>query len=125
MLNTCSVLVLDLLFCLALSAVEDHPVGDKPFRRYVAGGRDGQRITFYLSTQRATDHPVPLIVWDQGTGCSSQFVSVGGQISGGLQGVLYSVASRRARILAVENRVSSFWTIRRMTATLAPVVQNF
>jgi hypothetical protein len=52
-LLSCSILVLNLLFCSALAAVEDYPVGDKPFRRYVAEGRDGQRITFYLSTQQA------------------------------------------------------------------------
>ena len=92
MLKTCLILVLNLLFCSALAAVEDYPVGDKPFRRYVAEGRDGKRITFYLSTQQAPSHPVPLIVWVQGTGCSSQFVSVGGRMSRGLQGVLYSVA---------------------------------
>jgi pimeloyl-ACP methyl ester carboxylesterase len=102
MLKTCSILVLTLLFCSALAAVEGYPVGDKPFRRYVAEGRDGKRITFYLSTQQAPSHPVPLIVWIQGTGCSSQFVSVGGRMSRGLQGILYSVAGGRARILAVE-----------------------
>src|SRR5271169_752676 len=102
MLKTCSILALRLLFCSALATAQDYPVGDKPFRRYVADGRDGQRITFYLSTQQAPSHPVPLIVWVQGTGCSSQFVSVGGRMSRGLQGVLYSVARNRARILAVE-----------------------
>lgn len=101
-LKICSILVLNLLFCSVLCAVEDYPVGDQPFRRYVTGGRDGQRITFYLSTQQAPGRPVPLIVWVQGTGCSSQFVSVDGRISRGLQGVLYSVAGGRARILAVE-----------------------
>ena len=101
MLKTCSILALNLLLC-ALSAAQDYPVGDKPFRRYLAEGRDGQRITFYLSTQPAPSHPVPLIVWVQGTGCSSQFVSFGGRMSRGLQGILYSVARGRARILAVE-----------------------
>ncbi len=104
--KTCSILVLNLLFCSALVAAEDYPVGDKPFRRYVTEGRDGQRITFYLSTQlaiqQAPAHPVPLIVWVQGTGCSSQFVSSGDRISRGLQGILYSVARGRARVLAVE-----------------------
>jgi len=102
MLKTCSILVLNLLFCSALAAAEDYPVGDKPFRRYIADGGDGKRITFYLSTQPAPSHPVPLIVWVQGTGCSSQFVSDGKRMSGGLQGILYSVARGRARILAVE-----------------------
>ncbi len=57
MLKTCLVLVLNLLSCSALAAVEDYPVGDKPFRRYIAKGRDGKRITFYLSTQQAPSHP--------------------------------------------------------------------
>ncbi len=102
MLKICSILVLSLLFCSALPALEDYPVGDKPFRRYVVEGRNGQRITFYLSTEQAPSHPVPLIVYIQGTGCSSQFVSDGKRMSSGLQGVLYSVARGRARILAVE-----------------------
>ena len=102
MLRTCSILVLNLLFCSTLAAAEDYPVGDKPFRRYIEQGRDGKRITFYLSTQQAPSYPVPLIVWVQGTGCSSQFVSVGERMSRGLQGVLYSVARGRARVLAVE-----------------------
>jgi len=102
MFKICSILALNLVFCSTLAALEDYPVGDEPFRRYVAQGRDGQRITFYVSTQQATNHPVPLIVWVQGTGCSSQFVSFGGRMSRGLQGVLYAVARGRARILAVE-----------------------
>ncbi len=108
MLKACSILVLNLLFFSVLVAAENYPVGDKPFRRYVAAGRDGKRITFYLSTsfslatQQTPSHPVPLIVWVQGTGCSSQFVSVGGRMSRGFQGVLYSVARDRARVLAVE-----------------------
>lgn len=102
MRKTFSILVLNLVFCSALVVAEDYPVGDKPFRRYVAEGRDGQRVTFYLSTQEAPVHPVPLIVWIQGTGCSSQYVSVGGRMSRGMQGVLYSLARGRARILAVE-----------------------
>jgi pimeloyl-ACP methyl ester carboxylesterase len=102
MLKAFSILVLNLLFCSALAGAQGDPVGDKPFRRYVVAGRDGQRITFYLSTQPAPSHPVPLIVWVQGTGCSSQFVRVGERMSRGLQGVLYSVARGRARVLAVE-----------------------
>ncbi|MFY9911264.1 MAG: hypothetical protein WCF22_10810 [Candidatus Sulfotelmatobacter sp.] len=102
MRKTCSILVLNLLLCSALATAEDYPVGDQPFRRYVAEGRDGRHITFYLSTLPAPIHPVPLIVYVQGTGCSSQFVSVGGRMSRGLQGVLYSVAHGRARILTVE-----------------------
>ena len=102
MLKTCSILALNLLLCSALAAAEDYPVGNQPFRRYVAKGRDGQRLTFYLSTAPTPSHPVPLIVWVQGTGCSSQFVSVGGRMSRGLQGVLYAVAHGRARVLAVE-----------------------
>ncbi len=102
MAKNCSILIRTLLVFSAVALAEDYPVGDKPFRRYVVEGRDGQHITFYLSTQQAASPPVPLIVWIQGTGCSSQFVSVGGRMSRGLQGVLYSVARGRARILAVE-----------------------
>jgi predicted esterase len=102
LLKTCSILVLSILFCSTLAAAQDYPVGDKPFRRYVIKGRDGKPITYYLSTQEAPSNPAPLIVWVQGTGCSSQFVSIGGRMSRGLQGILYSLARGRARILAVE-----------------------
>jgi dienelactone hydrolase len=102
MLKSCLILVLNLLLCSALAVAEDYPVGDKPFRRYVVDGRDGHRITFYLSTQEAPSHPVPLIVWVQGTGCSSQYVRVGEKLSRGLQGILNSVAGGQARVLAVE-----------------------
>jgi len=102
MVKICSILVLNLLFCSALAATEDYPVGDQPFRRYIAEGKDNKRVTFYLSTQQAPSHPVPLIVWVQGTGCSSQFVSDGKRMSRGMQGLLYSVARGRARVLAVE-----------------------
>jgi len=98
MLKTCSILAVSLLVYPALAAVEDYPVGDKPFRRSVAEGRDGQRITFYLSTQQVPSHRVPLIVWVQGTGCSSLFVPKGQGIGSKLQSLLYSVA----RVLAVE-----------------------
>ena len=102
MLKTSSILVLNLICCSVLAAVEDYPVGDKPFRRYVAQDRNGQRITFYLSTQQAPTHPVPLIVWVQGTGCSSHFVPLDKGIGSKLQSLLYSVARGRARVLAVE-----------------------
>ena len=105
MVKTCSILVLNLLFCSALAATEDYPVGDKPFRRYVTEERDGQRITFYLSIQQPPNHPVPLLVWVQGTGCSSHFVRIGERIGSKLQSLLLAVArgpgprlgSRKAR----------------------------
>jgi pimeloyl-ACP methyl ester carboxylesterase len=102
MRKACLILSALFCFCSALATAEDYPVGDKPFRRYVVAGRNGERITFYLSTQQEPAHPVPLIVWVQGTGCSSHFVPVGERIGSGLQSLLYSVARGRARVLAVE-----------------------
>jgi len=102
MLKTCSILVLNLLFCSALAAVESYPVPNQPFVRYIGKDRYGQPITFYVSTPEAPNHPVPLIVWVQGTGCSSHFVHKGDRIGSKLQSLLYSVARGRARILAVE-----------------------
>ena len=92
-----------LIVCLMLQAavVEEETVGDKPFRRYIAE-RGGKRFTFYLSTAEATGHSTPLVVWIQGTGCSSHFGRNGDRITSGLQSLLYSVARGRARILAVE-----------------------
>ena len=54
MLKICSILALNLLSCSPLTAVEDYPVGDTPCRRYVAEGRDGQRITFCLFNSAGT-----------------------------------------------------------------------
>ena len=102
MLKTCSILLLNLLLCSAHAAAQGYAVSDKPFQRYIVEGGDGKRVTFYLSTQQAPSHSVPLIVWVQGTGCSSHFVRVGEGIGSKLQGLLYSVARGRARILAVE-----------------------
>jgi len=92
-----------LMACLMLQAavVEEAAVGDKPFRRYVAES-GGKRITFYLSNAEATGNSTPLVVWIQGTGCSSHFGRNGDRITSGLQSLLYSVARGRARILAVE-----------------------
>jgi len=83
------------------AVIEEQAVGDKPFHRYVAES-GGKRITFYLSNAEATGHSAPLMVWIQGTGCSSHFGRKGDRITSGLQSLLYSVAGGRARILAVE-----------------------
>jgi hypothetical protein len=88
MFKTMSILSLTIILC-SLLAAEDYPVGDKPFRRYVSQDRNGQRFTFYLSTEEAPARVLPLIVSIQGTGCSSSFVRVGDRIAGGLQGLLY------------------------------------
>ena len=108
MLKICSILVLNLLFCSALAA-EDYPVGDKPFRRYVADGRDGKRITFYLSTQPAPSHPVPLIVWVQGTGCSSQFVSDGNYAYPAIDSVLSGYGVRGTAAFGYASRTAEVY----------------
>ncbi len=101
-LRVCWLLVLSLLLWSACVVAEDYAVGDQPFRRYVTKDRHGQPLTFYLSVPPADGHPLPLIVWIQGTGCSSHFVTAGGRMSRGLQGILSAVARGRARVLAVE-----------------------
>ena len=78
------------------------PKSGAPFRRYVAAESSGHRITFYLSKEPAGARPLPLVVWIQGTGCSSHFARDGERITSGLQSVLYSVVRDRARVLAVE-----------------------
>jgi pimeloyl-ACP methyl ester carboxylesterase len=94
-------------FCFILgltvqaAVVDEGPVGDKPFRRYVAQS-GGHRITFYLSNAEPTGVAAPLAVWIPGTGCSSHFQRTGDGIASGLQSVLHSVSNGRARILAVE-----------------------
>ena len=71
----CSILALNLLFCPPLIAAEDYPVGDTPCRRYVAEGRDGQRMTFYLSTQQERSHPYGAMPVGRSSRCSGLFAN--------------------------------------------------
>lgn len=82
-------------------AVDQGPVANQPFHRYTmkSGGR---AVTFYLSDAEPNQAAGPLLVWVQGTGCSSHFVRDGDHVLGGLQSLLYQAAKGRARVLAVE-----------------------
>jgi pimeloyl-ACP methyl ester carboxylesterase len=104
MIQSHLLLPLNLLFCslLAGAVVEDQVVGQTPFRRYFAEDGSGRRIVFYLSGAPSGNRPLPLVVWIQGTGCSSHFGRHAGRITSGLQSVLYSVTGGRAVVLAVE-----------------------
>jgi pimeloyl-ACP methyl ester carboxylesterase len=85
------------------SVKEIQTVPGTGFRQYSAGGANGQRVTFYLSdVQPGNGTALPLVVWVQGTGCSSHFMRNGDRIGSGLQNILKSVAGNNARVLVVE-----------------------
>jgi dienelactone hydrolase len=93
-----------LIFCASLlnGAITDGgAVPGTPFHRYSTQDRFGRTITFYLSASSA-EHPAPLAVFVQGTGCSSHFERQGQRIAQGTIKLLNDVARGRARILAVE-----------------------
>jgi dienelactone hydrolase len=87
------------------AAVSDGgPVPGTAFHRYTTKDQLGRTITFYLS-ERTGERPVPLIVYVQGSGCSSLFQRRDGQDGRIMQGafsLLPGVARGRARVLAVE-----------------------
>ena len=71
------------------------------FRRYSAKDQFGRTITFYLS-ESAPERSIPLVVFVQGTGCSSLFHSQNGRIMQGAFVLLLDSVRGRARVLVVE-----------------------
>src|SRR5579862_9039851 len=70
------------------------------FQRYTCQDKLGRTITFYLS--RSAAKPLPLILFIQGSGPQSIWFQRGDKIAGGLQNLLLSQATDKARVLAVE-----------------------
>ena len=71
------------------------------FHRYSAKDQLGRTITFYLS-ERSVDRSIPLLVFVQGTGCSSLFQRQNGRIMQGAFVLLLGVTRGRARVLIIE-----------------------
>ena len=77
------------------------PTGTK-FERFFTQDKFGRRITFYVSAASGQGAGSPLVVFVQGSGCTSQFVRRGDQVYGGLQNLVLQKAENRARVLVVE-----------------------
>ena len=86
-------------------------IGDKvenqPFRRYFTHDKLDRRVSFYLSESEATESG-PLVVFIQGTGCSSQFTAIEGRVIKGIPNLLHDVVRGRARVLAVDKAAVEF-----------------
>lgn len=99
-----AILVLSLPACLAPTVQTD--VGDivegRPFRMYSTTDRLGRTIRFYISEPPMPARVLPLVVYVQGTGCSSHFTKRGANILKGVESLMYDVFLGQARVLIVE-----------------------
>jgi dienelactone hydrolase len=73
-----------------------------PFRRFFTEDRFGRRVSFFLSRPDAVPGALPVVVWVQGTGCSSLFGRAGDRITVRAQALVHDVVRGRALVLAVE-----------------------
>ncbi len=73
-----------------------------PFRRYLVHDSLSREITFYLIDHADDSAALPLILFVQGSGAQSSFMRIGNHIGGGIQTLLHSLATGRARTLIVE-----------------------
>ncbi|MFZ0913351.1 MAG: hypothetical protein WBQ76_07200 [Candidatus Korobacteraceae bacterium] len=71
------------------------------FHRYSTKDQLGRTITFYLS-EGAAERSIPLLVFVQGTGCTSLFQRQNGRIMQGAFVLLLDVTRGRSRVLVVE-----------------------
>lgn len=72
------------------------------FDCYRTVDRLGRQITFYVSNV-ASQKPLPLSIFVQGSGCDSLFhLGPQGEVRGGYQNLLLRVARNRVRVVAVE-----------------------
>jgi dienelactone hydrolase len=79
------------------------PVVDQPFDRFATTDRFGREITFYLSESNVKQGPLPLVVYIQGSGCTSHFIKAQGRVvPAGGHIVVQEVAVDKARVLIVE-----------------------
>lgn len=75
-------------------------VPGKHFTRYRSAG--DSPVTFYVSERPTSGARVPLIVWVQGTGCSSHFELRDEHIWSGILDLVREAAGDRAAVMAVE-----------------------
>ena len=77
-------------------------IDGQPFRSYSTVDKLSRNVTFYVSEPRIPDEQLPLVVYVQGTGCSSHFTMRGGRVFQGIHGLLYDTFRGRARVAMVE-----------------------
>ena len=89
-----------------LSAAAENDSGrlleGQPFREYSTLDKLGRNVTFYVSKPHVPDERVPIVVYIQGTGCSSHFSMRGGQVFTGVHSLVYDTFVGRARVAMVE-----------------------
>ncbi len=73
-----------------------------PFRKYSTVDELDRRIKFFLSEPLGAAKELPLVVYVQGTGCSSHFMQRQDRISSGIGAVMYDVFLGKARVLIVD-----------------------
>ena len=77
-------------------------VNGQPFREYSTIDELGRKVRFYVSEPQLPNDKVPLVVYVQGTGCSSHFTRRNGQVLKGVHSLVYDVLRGRARVAVVE-----------------------
>ena len=77
-------------------------VSGQPFREYSTIDDLGRKVRFYVSEPQRSIEKLPLVVYVQGTGCSSHFTRRNGQVLKGVHSLVYDVLRGRARVAVVE-----------------------
>ena len=77
-------------------------VNGQPFREYSTVDKLTRNITFYVSEPQAPDENVPLVVYVQGTGCTSHFLRRDRRVFTGVQSLVHKTFRGRARVAIVE-----------------------
>jgi pimeloyl-ACP methyl ester carboxylesterase len=72
------------------------------FRRHVTEDRLGRRIDFFVSRPDTAGARLPVVVWVQGSGCSSLFGRADDRITVRSQALVHEVVRGRAAVVAVE-----------------------
>ncbi|HMX28513.1 MAG TPA: hypothetical protein PKC13_23200, partial [Blastocatellia bacterium] len=85
----------------ALAERDATPTGTQ-FERYFTLDKFGRKISFFLSRAKVADAKLPLMVFIQGSGCTSNFTKHGELVYGGMQNLLLEKAGTRARVMVVE-----------------------
>jgi len=82
---------------------DNAPVPRQPYERYFTRDRFDREITFYVSETESRQQPLPLIVFIQGSECSSLFHRQNGIVVPSLGHIsLQEVTAGKARVLIVE-----------------------
>jgi len=99
-----SPLLLAAIYCCSLAAevTVGEGVDGHPFRRYSTVDALDRRVHFFLSDAAEQGTASPLVVYIQGTGCSSHFVGAEERILAGVPSLLHRTLAGGARVMAVE-----------------------